>query len=256
LRVALAIAASLAMLEALPVHAQLGVSAGFEYFQWTEDTDPIEVEERGALFVLGLDYTQQKEKGWLFAYRGRAYTGDVDYDGALLFSPSTPATGTTSYLGMSNEVQLRYRFPPKRGSYSVDLLTAAGYDFWERELSDFQQEDYQVAFLRLGVEVNAVGPKGWLLGAGIKYPLWIEEDGHFDDAGYDQNPKLEPGRGASLFAQVGYRFQRHLALIAYLDGYNLRESDPVFVTQGGTEYGFLQPESTQYNIGIRLQYLF
>jgi hypothetical protein len=252
----LAIAALTSMLAASPAHAQLAVSAGFEYFQWTEDVDPIEVEEKGALFVVGLDYTQRKDKGWLLAYRGRFYTGDVEYDGSLLFFPSVPVSGTTSYLGMSNEVQLRYRFPPRRGSYSVDVLTSAGYDFWERELNDFQQEDYRVAFLRFGVEVNPVGNKGWLLGAGIKYPVWVEEDGHFDDSGYDQNPKLEPGRGASVFGQVGYRFQRHLALIAYLDGYNLRESDPVYVTQGGTPFAFYQPSSMQYNIGLKLQYLF
>ena len=69
MRVALAIAVSLAMLAASTAHAQFAVSAGIEYFQWTEDTDPIEVEETGALLALGLDWTQRKEKGWLFAYR-------------------------------------------------------------------------------------------------------------------------------------------------------------------------------------------
>jgi hypothetical protein len=47
-----------------------------------------------------------------------------------------------------------------------------------------------------------------------------------------------------------------VALIAYLDGYNFRESDAVFVTQGGTTDAFVQPASVQYNVGLRLQYLF
>lgn len=252
----LALVASLGMFAAFPAHAQLGVSLGVEYFQWNEDTDPIEVKESGALLALGLDWTQRKDQGWLFGYRGRAYFGDVDYDGALLFSPSTPASGTTSYLGMSNEGQVRYRWPTRTRGYSFDLLGSVGYDFWERELDPSQQEDFQVIFLRLGVEINPTGNKGWMFGVGVKYPVWTEEDAHFTDFGYEQNPKLEPGLGASAFAQLGYRFQPHLAVIAYLDGYNFGESDPVNVTQGAITDTFVQPASEQYNVGVRLLYLF
>ena len=106
------------------------------------------------------------------------------------------------------------------------------------------------------MEINPTGNRGWMFGLGVKYPVWVDENAHFDDDGYDQNPSLEPGGGASAFGQVGYRFQRHFALIAYLDGYNLGESDPVTVTQGGTPFAFYQPASTMYNVGLRLQYLF
>jgi hypothetical protein len=256
MKAVLALAAALCMFAASPAHAQFAVSAGIEYFQWTEDTSPIEVRERGTLFALGLDWTQQKEKGWLFAYRGRAYFGDVDYEGALLNSPGTPVSSTTSYAGMSNEGQVRYRFPPGARAYSLDLLGSLGYDFWERELSQFQQEDYQVIFMRLGMEVNPTGDRGWMFGFGAKYPVWTREDAHFDDLGYDNNPKLEPGRNLSAYGQIGYRFQRHLALIGYLDGYSFAESDSVFATQGATQDEFVQPKSVQYNIGLRLQYLF
>jgi hypothetical protein len=58
------------------------------------------------------------------------------------------------------------------------------------------------------------------------------------------------------FLHAGYRFQRHLALIAYLDGFNFGESDPVTVTQGGSSFQFFQPASRQYNWGLKLQYLF
>jgi hypothetical protein len=251
----LAIACWLAMLSASPAHAQFAVSAGIEYFEWTEDVSPIKVKESGALFALGLDWTQQKDRGFLGAYRGRAYFGDVNYDGALLFSPTTPVTGSTSYLGMSNEAQLRYRFDRTRG-YHVDVVGALGYDFWERKLSESQKEDYQVVFARLGFETNPSGSRGWLFGAGVKYPLWIEEDANLSDQGYDQNPKLKPARGASAYGQIGYRFQRHLAVTAYLDGYNFGESDPIYVTKSGQQFAFLQPASVMYNVGIRLQYLF
>lgn len=259
MKAVLAIAAlTMSMLAAWPAHAQLGVSVGIEYFQWTEDTDPIEVEETGALFALGLEYTQKRPKGWLFAYRGRFYLGDVDYDGALLFAPSVPVTGTSSYLGFSNEGQLRYRFPMRSGGYGYgfDLVGAAGYDFWERELSDSQSEDFQVAFVRLGFEVNPSGTEGWMFGLGAKYPLWTEEDAHLDEL-FDDNPTLEPGRGVSVYGQLGYRFTAHLALIGYLDGYNFGESDAEPVSQNGVPAGYVyQPASDQYNIGLKLVYLF
>jgi hypothetical protein len=253
----LALAAVVSMLAAFPAHAQLGLSAGIEYFEWKEDTNPITVRETGALFALGLDWTQQKDKGFLLGYRGRLYFGDVDYDGALLDSPATPVKGTTSYRGMSNEAQARWRFAGRRGGQSFDLLGSVGYDFWERKLSADQKEDYQVIFLRLGMEINPAGSKGWMFGAGIKYPLWVEENAHLTDLGFDQNPKLEPGSGLSAYGQVGYRFTRHLALIGYLDGYNFRESDSVAVTSGGGSPTYvLQPTSLQYNVGARLLYLF
>jgi hypothetical protein len=249
-------AAALSALAASPARAQLALSAGVEYFQWTEDTAPIEVKETGALLAVGLDWTQQKPKGWLFAYRGRLYFGDVDYDGALLFQPDVPATGTTRYRGISNEGQVRYRIPTRSRGYAWDLVGSAGFDYWQRELSESQQEDYSVFFVRLGAEINPPGYRGWMFGAGVKYAVWVEENAHLDDEGYDQNPQLEPGGGASAYGQIGYRFNRHFALIGYLDGYNFGESDPVYVTRGGVQYAFDQPASTMYNVGLRLQYLF
>ena len=87
------------------------------------------------MFALGLEWTQRKERGLLGAYRGRFYVGDVDYSGALLFDPTVPVKGTTSYLGMSNEGQLRYRLPKQR-SYWLDLVGAIGLDVWERKFTD------------------------------------------------------------------------------------------------------------------------
>jgi len=253
---AIAVAASLAaMLAASPAHAQLAVTAAVEYFQWIEDTAPIEVREQGPMFALGLEYTQRKDKGWLFAYRGKLYAGSEDYDGFSLAAPNVPVTGSTSYFGAANEIQLRYRLPPQR-SYWLDLVGGAGYDFWERELSDIQKEDYQVAYLRLGAALDTPTEKGWSLGAGLKYAAWVAEDAHFTDLGFQQNPTLYPVGRWSVYAFAGFRFQRHLALIGYFDSYNFGESDPVTVTQGGNSFQFFQPASRQYNLGIGLQYLF
>jgi hypothetical protein len=255
LRQILALLSLAAMFAASPARAQLAVSGAIEYFQWKEFTEPIEVVEEGPMFVLGLDYTQRKDKGLLFAYRGKVYFADVDYDGALLFAPTVPADGSTTYTGTAHEAQLRYRLAPQRG-YSLDVLASAGVDLWERELSDVQQEDYTIAFVRFGLELNATGERGWTFGAGLKFPVWTEEDAHFTDAGFDQNPELQPEAKVMGYGHAGFRFQPNLALIAYVDGFNFAESDSVTVTQGGSTFEFFQPASRQYNVGVKLQYLF
>jgi hypothetical protein len=239
----------------LPASAQLAVSAGVEYFTWTEDTSPIQVKETGPMLALGLEWTQRREHGLLGAYRGRFYAGDVDYDGALLFAPSVGVAGTSSYLGMSNEGQLRYRLPQERG-YWLDLVGAAGLDMWQRELSSSQQEDYRIGFARLGVEIGPDAEIGVVAGVGIKHPFWTEEDANLFSEGYDQNPKLRPGMDASLYGHIGYRFRAHLAVIAYVDGFRFKESDPITVTRGGSTFQFVQPQSTMLNLGVKLEYRF
>ena len=238
-------------LAAGPVQAQLAVSGGIEYLRWTEDTQPISVRERGPLITASLAYTQRKDRGFLFAYRGKLYVGEVDYEGSLLFAPSVAISGTTRYTGLANEAQLRYR-----ASYGLDFFGSAGVDTWERRLSSDQKENYVIAFVRLGVETSTKR-QGWLFGAGIKYPVWTRENAHFDDLGFDQNPFLSPGRSISAFAQLGYRFQEHWALIGYMDSFRFTESDAVTVTRNGVPAGaFVQPASDFYVFGVKLEYSF
>jgi hypothetical protein len=60
-----------------PAAAELAVSLGMAYFRWKEATTP-SVTETGPMLALGLAYNQEKDDGGLFAYRDRAYFGDVD----------------------------------------------------------------------------------------------------------------------------------------------------------------------------------
>lgn len=240
---------------AAPAHAQFAVSAGVEFFSGTEDVSPIQVEETGPMLALGVEWTQRRQRGLLGAYRGRFYVGDVDYKGALQSQPNVGVATTTSYRGMSNEGQLHYRLPSERG-YWLDLLAAAGLDMWRRRLGTGQQEDYRIGFVRLGIEMGPVSQTGVVAGFGIKYPFWTEEDAHLLDAGFDQNPELEPGMDVSLYGQIGYRFRRNLAVVGYIDGFRFKRSDPVTATQGGVAFEIFQPQSTMYNFGLKLQYLF
>lgn len=238
-------------LVALDAHAQFYAGAGVEYFRWVEDTQPIKVKEHGPLGVFTLGYTQPRQSGILFAYRGRFYIGEVDYDGAYLFSPSVSAMGKSRYAGTTQEGQLRYRLAGK-----ADIVAALGIDIWQRELSSIQKEDYRVVFARLGAETNPA-KLGWLIGAGVKYPLWTQQDAHLMNFGYDTNPKLKPGKNISGYGQVGYRFRQKWAIIGYVDGYRFKASDPVTVTTGGASpVTFGQPAIDTYVIGLKAEYRF
>lgn len=235
--------------------AQLRASVGGEYYGWTEETTP-EVSERGGLAVFGLEYTKPGVSGLLWGYRGNVYTGAATYDGSSLRTPTTPVTGTTSYVGMSHEGRLHYRFDVgnQRG---VDLVFGAGVDIWQRRLSSVQREDYLIGFFRLGVETERNGA-GWIGGGGIKMPFHTWEDAHLTDIGFGQNPTLQPGKRPSFYAQLGYRFDSPMSLIFYVDSYRFSQSKGEVVddlTQS-TKVEVYQPASNRYSIGLRLRFEF
>ena len=245
-------AVALGLCMADPAAAELTASVGLEYLRWEEDITPA-VTETGPLLAFGLGYTQDKESGLLLAYRGRAYIGDVDYEGAGLFT-GTPISGASRYIGMANEGQLRWRTQIKQ-NYRLDLLFALGLDFWERKLSAFQSEDYEIGYLRLGGEIGIPRGEGWTAGAGVKYPFHTREDAHLTSIGFDRNPALKPGPDVSLFAHLGYRFTDKISVIAYYDGYRFKKSQEEAVNHPFTGPGVVyQPASDLSILGIRLEY--
>jgi hypothetical protein len=236
-----------------PASAEFSASLGMEYFRWKEATTPA-VTETGPMLALGLAYTQEKDDGLLFAYRGRAYFGDVNYSGTGLFT-GTPISGTTRYTGMSNEGQLRWRAQiPDRPEYYFDYVMALGWDTWERKLTSVQKEDYDVAFVRLGGEVALKEGEGWIFGLGVKYPFYTREDAHMTDIGFDRNPVLKPGHSASLYGNLSYRLNEKLRLTAYYDGYEFRQSRSEAVNGPLGPGTVFQPASTMSVIGLKLEY--
>ena len=233
--------------------AEFSASLGIEHFRWKEAGTP-SVTETGPMLALGLAYTQEKDDGLLFAYRGRAYFGDVDYKGAGLFI-GTPISGTTSYVGMSNEGQIRWRAQiPDRPEYYFDYLMALGWDTWERKLTSVQKEDYGIAFVRMGGEVAQKEGDGWIFGLGVKYPFYTREDAHMTDLGFDRNPLLRPGRGANLYGNLGFRLNDKFRVTAYYDGFEFRQSRSEAVNVSGIPGTVFQPASTMSVIGLKLEY--
>jgi hypothetical protein len=231
--------------------AELSLSAGVEYLHWDEDTNP-SVTEKGPLIAGGIIFGQNKTEGLVFSYRGKLYFGNVDYDGAGLFT-GTPISSTSYYTGLVNEGQARWRKPIK-GNYHTDLVFGLGWEFWTRELSYFQKEDYDIVYLRLGGELAVNSNKGWVVGAGIKYPVFTREDAHLTDIGFDSNPTLEPGPDLSGYAQVGYWFHDKLGLIGYFESYRFKKSDGEMVNLGPSQRVVSQPESTMSIFGLKLEY--
>jgi hypothetical protein len=235
--------------------ADYGMWAGVEYLHWQEETSPIKVAEKGPLAAFGFNWTQEKPAGWLFAYRGKLYLGSVRYEGALLFSPSTPASGTTDYSGMEHEAQVKWRVAKE--NYNIDPLIGLGINTWNRELSANQKEMYTVLYVRTGVEFERAVPNGINGAVGVRYPLFTDENAYFNNSGYDNNPHLKPKGQLSAFANIGYRFTQELELTGYYESIKFDTSDPVSVNLNGTLFGhFYQPASTMNIFGLRLQYRF
>ena len=234
--------------------AELTLSGGVDYFYWKETTVP-EVKETGPLYGLGVAYTQNRDAGALFAYRGKLWGGSVNYDGSTLFG-GTPVKSTSNYTGLSNELQVRWRKPGKPGG-NLDGVLGAGLDVWRRGLSSVQKEDYAIGYLRLGVESGTDDFSKWSVSLGFKYPIWTYENAHFDQIGFDSNPILHPGKEISPFGSLGYRLTSNLQIVGYYDGFRFSRSATVQtneVAMGRGPTTLVQPASTMSVFGIRVEY--
>ncbi len=235
--------------------AELALSAGAEYLRWVERTVP-EVKETGLLYALGLAYTQDRDRGAVFAYRGKFWVGKVDYEGATLFG-GTPVDSNTHYLGLNNEVQARWRRPGKTDG-TLDGVLGVGVDSWRRQLSASQKEDYVIGYVRLGLESGTRNAGRWSAAMGLKYPVWTYENAHFNDIGFDSNPILRPGKELSPYGSLGYRFTTAVQLVAYYEGFRFDKSDRVQTNEVAMGLGpttLEQPASKMSIFGLRLEYL-
>jgi hypothetical protein len=240
--------ASLLLLLAPEAHAQLSAGAGIEYFRWSEKTTP-EVRESGPLFgvTLGLAPRRGTVRP---AYRGHAGIGVAEYRGSFLFDPTVPANASTVFARMSHQAQVRVRARP-----DLEGVAALSYDFWHRQLSAQQAEDYQLLSLLLGIERDDPERPGPRVAVGMRIPLAIREDAHLDRLGYASNPTLEPRPSAGPFGEIGYRFGPRLSLVGAVDSFHLEESDPVTLRgPRGSTSTVRQPESSVLMLRVRLEY--
>jgi hypothetical protein len=231
-----------------------------EHFRWREDVSP-SLTETGPMLGLGANWTQNRDLGWRLGYRGRLYFGSVDYQGSFL-GTDIPASGTTEYSGFSNEGQLIYRFAG--APYGPEVVSGLILDYWNRQLSPDQREQYWIAALRLGLRFDARADRAFFGSVGLKYPFWTREDAHLNEIGFNANPRLEPKGALSLYGEAGYRFSRAWSLAAYYESYRFGESAPTPTVFNPSVPGceapagcsIFQPGSRADSVGLRLGYSF
>lgn len=237
-----------------PARAEWSVNAQIERFHWNEEiSPPPDVNENGGRAGVGLTWNQDKDVGFRLRYRGTLYAGSVKYKGQQLIT-GTPAQATSDYAGIVNELHALYR--PTEESW-LQLVGGLGFDYWRRTLPfTSQREDWSVFFARFGLETRTWLKRGFFAGVGAKFPLYTDQDAHFMDQGFDQNPHLRPGRELSGYAELGYRFSQRWKLTGYYDSYRFAQSPNVSLTSGGVGFIAWQPRSTMDVVGLRIDYYF
>lgn len=247
--VAAALLCANAVMVAGTAQAEWAAGGGVEAFRWRESTTP-RVKETGMRWALDLQWTQSREPGLSAGYKLHFYTGNVDYDGAGLFT-GTPLSGETRYRGMVNEFQAYYRTQT-----NLDVMLALGWDRWDRRLSAAQEESFDVVYAKAGMQFNASVKQGVIGSVGLKYPVHVREDANFPDIGGLTNPRLRPKEDLSFYGTVGYR-SAPWEVAAYYDSYRFRASNTVAVplAAGGTGV-FFQPESKMDVYGVKFLYNF
>jgi hypothetical protein len=232
--------------------AEIVVNAGVEYFYWKESTTPV-VKETGPIATIGLAWTQDRDSGFLVGYRGKVWGGPTHYEGSTLIG-NTPLTGTTNYFGVDNELQARVRRTSIAGN-RLDGVLGLGVSAWRRSLSAVQKEDWQVAYARMGIESGAFDVGKWSVAAGLKIPVWIRENAHLDTIGFDENPRLSPGKDLSAYASLAYRFGQRAQLVAYYDSFRFKRSNDVSVNLIGTgPRTVFQPPSGMDAVGLKIEF--
>jgi hypothetical protein len=251
---ALAVAATL-LLVAGAARAEWSMFGEYQRFRWTEPT--IGVKEKGPLWGIGLNWDQDKPERLAFRYRGKYYFGRVDYDGSTLIT-NQPVQTQVDYDGLLNELQLTYR----RHESPTRVGVGFGLDYWNRQLSDVQREEWWVYFVRVGAEWTQRYRDGWFFGGGIKYPFYVYENPHATSIGFTEETKLYPEGKLSLYADLGYR-RGYVMVSAFYDSWRFeqsateRTSGPPCVAAFGTQTcGLFQPASNADMYGIRLHVFF
>lgn len=240
--------------------AGLEIGLGVEHFDWKEyDGSGSQVlKEFGPRLALSVNLTQENkdDKGLLFGYRGKIYGGKVSYNGATF--GGTPIVTDTKYKGMTNEGQAIWRFDYEGGK--LDYVLGLGWDNWRRAIRNDalgmdQLEDYNIYYVRLGMNFDHTGKPGLHGGIGVKQTLYATENAHLTDLGYSPNSTLNPGKSISAYGEIGYRLSNaKWDLVGYYDGYNFAASDPVSVLPGPVQ--LYQPKSEMKLLGFKAMYNF
>lgn len=226
-----------------------------EQFTWTEKSDSGArlLRERGPRHVVNLEWMNTSNLNFFYGYIGKLYLGKVGYVGRM--QTGAPFTTTTAYEGSSHEFHLNFRSHIKQ--HSFDCVAGIGLDAWKRGINNQPRFDpverYESYYLRAGVSVPSRTERGLYFSGGIKYPIQISEKVDGASNGLDSNITLRPGKEASYYSELGYKFyDTPWRISLYYDGYRFARSSNVVARIGGRAVLIHQPKSDMDIVGIKV----
>lgn len=246
---------------ALADTSRYAVGAGVERFLWREyDSGGAKLlEEEGPRFFIGLDAERTMPSDWTYGFRGRLYSGEVDYDGQL--QDGTPAETDTDYEGVKIALDFAHPLAAAGGASLVSFRFGVGVDWWDRTIEDTATangytERYRIPYLDFGLTYRWDEPLGFYAEGGIRHPFSTKES--IDDYGNYDDIELEPDGDLSPYLGVGYRFPARWDVELYYESYRFGASDKERLTIGGvpTNTVVFQPESEQDTVGLNVRYWF
>ena len=222
---------------------------------WKEFTTERDVKESGSLFSLG--YAGETELGNSFLFRPQVeiFGGRTGYQGRT--RTGVPADTTVNYYGTYLKGDAGARFQPWQRT-SIEPFAGVGVRAWLRDFQDgtsasgMPVSGYTEAWVtlhgRLGVRVivTATPTADIFLEGGIKLPWFNRTILELSEA-EGGTVRLEPGKRASFFAEIGVKANR-LAVSLFYDSLKFTDSDVVA--------GIFQPKSTMDLYGVKIGWRF
>ena len=230
------------------------LDAAPEYFYWQEEHNGRKLlHESGFRFGLELSYKEPKDRGWLWAARGKVYFGAVDYDGQTW--GGTPLKMTTDYYGGLLELRYGHRWGWGEKQY-LDLMGGAGVEGWERSGNGGAPPGYSEYWIPIYLKAGLdLAPKetGWVGALGLKLPVYTTQVADLEKFGLG-TATLHPGPMVSGYAEAGYKFTKHFSLTTFFDSYWFKQSSAAS-SNNGTVIVF-QPESKSFEAGAKVGWTF
>jgi hypothetical protein len=242
-----------ALLLALPGSAwaiESGVDARLAFYRWVEDLQPIAPTETGPMALVG---------GWMggsplpshpsVRLRGdvRLLVGYVNYETALLATPTVPRSTESVYLGSTQEASVGWRVQRPEGF--LEPFAGLAYRWWLRSIQSNStvtgyDEWYHTLVARLGVRGELTVGKGsaiyWEFSGDPM--LWAKED--IDGVVAGEVLHVENGKRLGWTIDTGLRTRR-IEVGVFWQAMRLGESNVL-------SNGLGQPKSDQDIIGVKV----
>jgi hypothetical protein len=224
-----------------------------ESFTWKEfnDSGARLLKESGPIYGVGLSVKSDDiYKLLTLKAKGELFGGSVDYDGQT--QAGTPVKTDTDYLGFKIETDGGWKFILKEKS-SLEPFAGLGFRWWIRDLKSTSsaigyEEKWWSFYARLGIHGDHIFSNQLkaFVNAGVKLPIHNENKADLRVIGLS-TVTLEPGKEASVFAELGLKWKMLKASVFYED---MRFSKSDIVRIGSAQVW--QPESKADIFGLNV----